>query len=93
MKSIQDINAAILSGTFTNDELRSINDAVSFVRNRLTNSVKRSLSVGSKVSWNSPKQGCEASGIVKKINIKYVQVKSNTDGRIWNVPASMLVVA
>ena len=90
MKSIQDINAAILSGTFTNDELRSINDAVSFVRNRLTNSVKRSLSVGSKVSWNSPKQGCE--GIVKKINIKYVRVL-DAYGRIWNVPASMLVVA
>lgn len=91
MKSIQDINAAILSGTFTNDELRSINDAVSFVRNRLTNSVKRSLSVGSKVSWNSSKQGCEASGIVKKINIKNVRVIQG-DGRIWNVPASMLVV-
>lgn len=91
MKSIQEINAAILSGTFTNDELRSINDAVTFVRNRLTNSVKRSLSVGDKVSWNSPKQGCQASGIVGKINRKYIQVKA-ADGKLWNVPAAMLVV-
>ena len=88
--NIQEINKAIIHGNFTNDELSSIIDAVKFNRSQLTRTVKRSLSLGDNVSFNSSKLGRNVSGTVTKIAIKYVTVR--TTAGLWKVPANMLEV-
>lgn len=86
--NIQDINKAILFGTFTNNELTSVIDAVKFARARLTEKTKRSLFLGDLVQFTSTKTGRTLQGTVNKIAIKYVTVATTTG--LWRVPASML---
>jgi hypothetical protein len=88
--NIQDINKAILFGTFTNNELTSVIDAVKFARARLTEKTKRSLRIGDNVNFDSAKQGRNVTGVVMKIAIKYVTVKTVTG--LWKVPANMLTL-
>jgi hypothetical protein len=90
MKSIQDVNAAILQGNFTNDQLTSIIDAVKFARARLTEKNKRSMFLGDTVKFTSSKNGMQYTGTVQKIAIKYVTV--STAKGLWRVPANMLEV-
>ena len=86
--NIMQINTAILQGGFTNNELTSIIDAVKFARARLTDQTKRSLSIGDNVNFTSSKTGRNVTGVVVKIAIKYVTVK--TVQGAWRVPANML---
>ena len=88
--SIQTVNAEILQGNFTNDQLTSIIDAVKFARARLTERNKRSLRIGDNVNFNSTKQGRNVTGVVMKIAIKYVTVQ--TSAGLCRVPANMLTV-
>lgn len=86
--NITQINTAIIQGTFSNDELTSIIDAVKFNRARLTEQSKRSLRIGDNVNFTSSKTGQNVTGVVVKIAIKYVTVK--TVQGAWRVPANML---
>jgi hypothetical protein len=86
--NIMQINTAILEGGFTNNQLTSIIDAVKFARARLTDQTKRSLSIGDNVNFTSSKTGMNVTGVVMKIAIKYVTVK--TAQGAWRVPANML---
>jgi arginine repressor len=86
--NVQQINSAIIGGTFTNDELSSMIDAIKFNRSRLTNQVKFSLRIGDNVNWDSSKTGRNTTGVVVKIAQKYVTVKTVTG--LWKVPANML---
>jgi hypothetical protein len=88
--SIQTVNAEILAGNFTNEQLGSIIDAVKFARVRLGQMNKRALTIGSNVNFTSTKTGVNYTGVVTKIAIKYVTVK--TISGLWRVPASMLTV-
>jgi hypothetical protein len=88
--SIQTVNAEILAGNFTNQQLSSIIDAVKFARARLGESNKRAITIGSNVNFTSSKTGQNLTGVVMKIAIKYVTVK--TVQGLWRVPASMLTV-
>lgn len=88
--SIQTVNAEILAGNFTNDQLTSIIDAVKFARAKLGRQSIRALSIGDNVNFNSTKLGRNVTGIVTKIAIKYVTVK--TVNGLWKVPANMLTV-
>ena len=89
--NIMQINTAILQGGFTNDQLTSIIDSVKFARARLTEQNKRSLTIGDNVHFNSTKlKGAGVTGVVVKIAIKYVTVKSVSG--LWRVPANMLTV-
>ena len=88
--SIQTVNAEILQGNFTNDQLISIIDAVKFARARLTEQTKRGLRIGDNVNFNSTKLGRNVTGVVVKIAIKFVTVK--TVSGLWRVPANMLTV-
>ena len=90
MQSIQDVNAAILQGNFTNEQLGSIIDAVKFARARLTEKNKRSMFLGDTVKFTSTKNGMTYTGTVQKIAIKYVTV--STAKGLWRVPANMLEV-
>ena len=86
--SIQTVNGEILAGNFTNDQLTSIIDAVKFARSRLTQQNKRSLGIGDDVNWTSARTGQNVTGVVVKIAIKYITVK--TVQGLWRVPANML---
>ena len=86
--TIQEINSAIMSGNFTNDQLASIGDAIRFARANLVRQTKRQLTIGSKVKFTSNRNGMTYTGTVDKIKIKFVLV--NTPQGRYNVPASML---
>lgn len=86
--NIQQINSAIISGSFSNDDLISILDAVKFARTRLTQNVKRGLRIGDDVNFTSTKTGSNRTGVVIKIAQKFVTVRC-VDG-LWKVPANML---
>lgn len=88
MRTIQEINSAIMFSDLTNVELMSIIDAVKWKRATLAKLTKASLTVGDSVSFVSTKTGQTMTGFVTKIAIKYVTVK--TLGGLWRVPANML---
>ena len=86
--NISQVNQAIMHGNFTNDELTSIIDAVKYGRSRLTRQIKSGLMVGDNVNFNSSKLGRNVTGVITKIAIKYVTVRTATG--LWRVPANML---
>ena len=88
--NVDRINSAIIQGNLTNDELTTVIEAVRFARARLTEQTKRSLRIGDNVNFNSVKQGRNVTGVVVKIAIKFVTVK--TASGLWRVPANMLTV-
>ena len=90
MKTIQEINSAIMLQTWTNTELSSMIDAVKWNRAQLQKQVKRSLTIGDNVNFDSAKLGRNVTGVVTKIAIKYVTVKTATG--LWKVPANMLTL-
>ena len=88
---IKQVNSAIMFGTWTDTELSSMIDAIKFARTTLQKQVKRNLTVGATVEWDSPKRGIKGRGMVTKIAQKYVTVKEGTV--LWKVPANMLTLA
>lgn len=93
--NIQEINKAIMFGTFTNTELTSIGDAVRWNRAQLGKQTKRSVTIGCTVKFTDPRSGVVYQGTVNKIKIKNILVNCPTYGRggMVNVPANMLEVA
>jgi small-conductance mechanosensitive channel len=85
---IKQVNSAIMFGAWTDIELRSMIDAVKWNRAQLVQQTKRSLSIGDNVNFTSSKTGRNVTGVVTKIAIKYVTVK--TIQGAWRVPANML---
>ena len=88
MLTIQDVNRAIMLQSWTNTELSSMIDAVKWNRDRLAKQVKYSLMIGDNVNFTSSKTGRNMTGVVTKVAIKYVTVK--TIQGLWRVPANML---
>lgn len=94
--NISEINRSIIAGSFTNDELNSIGDAIKFARAQLANKNKFTLVKGSKVKFTNSRSGGIVIGTVEKVNRKYIIVRENTSGLFstnWRVPASMLSAA
>ena len=87
---IKQINSAIMFGTWTDIELRSMIDAVKWNRTQLQKQIKRSLMLGDNVNFTSSKTGKNVTGVVTKIAIKYVTVR--TVNGLWRVPANMLTL-
>jgi hypothetical protein len=88
MTDISEINRAILSGNFTNDQLISIGDAIKFARGQLAQKNKYTLTVGTKVQFTNTRTGQTVMGNVEKVNRKFIIVRSGMTN--WRVPASML---
>ncbi len=88
--NVDRINSAIIQGNLTNDELTTVIEAVKFARSRLQKRVKNALMIGDNVNFNSSKLGRNVTGVVTKIAIKFVTVK--TISGLWRVPANMLTV-
>ena len=87
---IKQVNSAIMFGAWTDTELTSMIDAIKFARSNLIKQQKRSLSLGTDVSFTSQKTGITYRGKVEKIAQKFVTV--NTGSGRWKVPANMLVI-
>jgi hypothetical protein len=85
---IKQINQAIMFSDLSNDELTSVIDAVKWKRATIAKLTKASLRVGDNVNFTSTKTGINMTGVVMKIAIKYVTVK--TVQGAWRVPANML---
>ena len=86
---IKQINQAIMFSDLSNDELMSVIDAVKWKRATIAKLTKASLRIGDNVNFTSSKTGLNVTGVVVKIAIKYVTVKTR-DSRQWRVPANML---
>jgi hypothetical protein len=92
MTDISEINRAIISGNFTNDQLTSIIDAVKFARAQIAQQNKYTLTIGTKVKFTNSRSGMVITGDVQKINRKFVIVKTGPLNT-WRVPANMLSAA
>ena len=92
MTDISEINRAIISGNFTNDQLTSIIDAVKFARAQIAQKNKYTLTIGTKVKFTNSRSGMVITGDVQKINRKFVIVKTGPLNT-WRVPANMLSAA
>ena len=82
------INAAIVSGIYTNDDLNSIVDAIKYARAQLSKQNRRALVPGDTVKFTSNRNGMTYVGTVNKVKIKYILVR--TPGGMFNVPANMV---
>jgi hypothetical protein len=89
--NISEINTAILQGSFTNEQLNSINDAVRFARARLGDQVRRELRIGELVQFKSNRNGMVYKGTLESIKIKNAVVATSL-GR-YKVPMNMLEAA
>ena len=85
---IKQINQAIMFSDLSNDELMSVIDAVKWKRATIAKLTKASLRIGDNVNFTSTKTGMNITGVVVKIAIKFVTVK--TIQGAWRVPANML---
>ena len=84
---VQDINSAIISGIYTNDDLNSIINAIKFARTQLTKQQARALRVGDQVRFSS--RGNTFFGTVERVKLKNAFVKVGMSSR-FNVPLNML---
>ena len=69
-------------------DLSAVVDAVKMRRNQLHTSDAHQFRIGDRVSF-AGRHGSILKGVVEKINIKYVLVRTDSGTR-WNVPGSHL---
>ena len=86
--NIKDINSAIISGVFTNDDLNSIANAIKFARSQLAKQNACTFWNGDTVKFTSSRNGVTYTGTVEKIKLKYALVRTNNQR--FNVPLAML---
>ncbi len=84
---VQDINSAIISGIYTNDDLNSIINAIKFARAQLTKQQARALRVGDQVRFST--RGNTFFGTIERVKLKNAFVKVGMSSR-FNVPLNML---
>lgn len=85
---IKQVNAAILSGTWSDADLNSMSDAIKFVRSRIAQKNVFTLRAGANVKFTSNRNGMTYQGVVEKVNRKYIIVRTPQGG--FRVPANML---
>jgi len=89
--TIQEVNTSIMFSNFTNEQLDSIQSAVTYAKSQLRAVKIRSFTKGDTVKFHSTKRGVTVTGTVTKVAIKYVTVKDGV--MLWKVPANMLEAA
>ena len=86
--NIAQICRSIEHGQLSDRDLTDVITAVKYARRNLQRKITSSLMVGDNVNFTSTKQGRNITGVVIKIAIKYVTVRTATGN--WRVPANML---
>jgi hypothetical protein len=84
------LRSHIIKNGYTNEDLNMISEAIRTARAMLVNQVKGSIRVGDSVKFTSSRTGQDLTGVVEKIAVKYVTVRTIDGG--WRVPANMLTV-
>jgi hypothetical protein len=87
MKLVE-IRSEIVSGVFSNEDLDTISQAVSFARGQLAKKNTRAFRYGDLVKFTSNRNGRVYQGTVEKVNIKNIIVTTAL-GK-YRVPANML---
>jgi hypothetical protein len=82
----KEITRDIVNGTFTNDELNLIIEAVKFARGQNARRAARTLRIGEQVTFNG--RNGPVVGRLEQIKIKKAIVVSGQTR--WNVPLAML---
>jgi hypothetical protein len=82
--------AAELIYKMNSNELSQVIEAVKLKRQHLSKVAIRAIATGDNVNFTSSKTGQNYTGVVTKVAIKYVTVKTISGS--WRVPASMLTV-
>lgn len=88
MIDIVDIRSTIVSGQLTNAELDTIQTAVTFARAQLARQNTGRFVKGSTVRFTSNRNGQQYSGVVEKVSIKNIVVRTAVG--VYRVPANML---
>ena len=88
MLNIIEIRSAIIDGQYTNDDLDTIQQAVTFARSQLARQNTGKFTKGSTVKFTSNRNGQRYNGIVEKVNIKNIVVRTTMG--LYKVPANML---
>ena len=91
MINATEIRSAIVSGQFTNDELVSIQQALTFANRQLAQQKIRAFKTGSIVKFTSNRNGQRYNGVVEKVGSKNITVR--TPVGLYRVPANMLEYA
>jgi hypothetical protein len=86
---VKAINTAIVTASFSNAELDSIQDAIRFAKSRIASQLSVTLGKGSKVTLSHAKLGGRVTGTVIKVKIKKADVKLDS-GQTYTVPLAML---
>ena len=90
---IQQINSAIMFGTWSDTELSSMIDAVKFARAKTARVNAVSFHAGDSVKLSHAKLGGTVVGTVRKIKIKKADVFIPSKNVVYSVPLSMLEAA
>jgi hypothetical protein len=90
--NIQAINTAIITNSFTAQDLDSIQDAIKFAKSKLASTMSVTLKAGQRVFLTHAKVGGKAYGTILKVKIKKADVKMDS-GTTFQVPLSMLTKA
>ena len=88
MSNITEIRGIIVSGNLTNADLDSIQQAVTFARSQLARQNTGKFVKGSTVKFTSNRNGQRYNGVVEKVSIKNILVR--TPVGLYKVPANML---
>ena len=86
MNNVQTAIAAI--SDMSNDEINQVVEAIKLRRTLNARQAARALMVGDNVNFTSNRTGRNTTGVVMKVAIKFVTVK--TINGLWRVPANML---
>ena len=88
MINATDIQSAIVSGQFTNDELVAIQRALTFANAQLAHKKIQAFKSGTVVKFTSNRNGQRYNGVVEKVGKKNIVVR--TPVGLYRVPANML---
>ncbi len=87
---IKAINTAIISGTWTAQDLDSMQDAIKFARSKTARVNAFTFKAGAKAKLTHDKLGGTVVVTVSKIKIKKADVVVDRTGARYSVPLSML---
>lgn len=87
MKTVSEINSAILNGNWSNEEIKSFVQAINYKMKEAQSRAVYSFRIGDKVSFTT-RSGELIKGTVSKINQKTVTV--NTSTSTWKVSGTLL---
>ena len=88
MLNLTDIRSTIISGNLSNEELDTLQTAITFARNQIAKRNTRSFIKGDTVKFTSKRNGVEHRGTVEKVGIKNIVVRTHVG--LYRVPANMI---